>query len=333
MRPLVDGLKEEMVVERRRRAASTTGRWASTTRCGPRWREAAQPPRGRQLADAVIRDPEEHTTFDERGAVRSIQAADLTMPSEELDSLWSPDVPRAPRAHVLEVPLARLARPHPRRLHADGARGRARRAAVRAAALPRAGVRDRPPTAGSCAGASATACSSPRRAATRRLPRDRRAALPGGRAGPRAAARRGRDRELLPRASPSGSRAGSTPTRSRASTCWSPTASCARWRASSSRSRPSGASRRRARRRRAGLARGPRAAGGRHGARARRRRRAGHRRRHAVGGRRRARRGRRARARAACCAAADQGVAGQRAAASCGRGATGCAARCPSGSA
>jgi len=44
----------------------------------------------RQLAHAVIRDPDEHTTFDERGAVRSIQAADLTLPSEELDSLWSP---------------------------------------------------------------------------------------------------------------------------------------------------------------------------------------------------------------------------------------------------
>ena len=62
-------------------------RWASTTRCGPRWREAAQPPpEVRQLAHAVIRDPDEHTTFDERGAVRSIQAADLTLPGEELDS-------------------------------------------------------------------------------------------------------------------------------------------------------------------------------------------------------------------------------------------------------
>ena len=44
----------------------------------------------RQLAHAVIRDPEQHTTFDERGAVRSIQAADLTLPREELDALWSP---------------------------------------------------------------------------------------------------------------------------------------------------------------------------------------------------------------------------------------------------
>jgi hypothetical protein len=44
----------------------------------------------RRIADAVIRDPEEHTTFDEQGAVRSIQAADLTMPEEELDAIWSP---------------------------------------------------------------------------------------------------------------------------------------------------------------------------------------------------------------------------------------------------
>src|SRR3954454_10379517 len=44
----------------------------------------------RQLAHAVIRDPDEHTTFDEHGAVRSIQAADLTLPEQELERLWSP---------------------------------------------------------------------------------------------------------------------------------------------------------------------------------------------------------------------------------------------------
>ena len=42
-----------------------------------------------RVADAVIRDPEEHTAFDERGAVRSIQAADLTMPEAELDAIWT----------------------------------------------------------------------------------------------------------------------------------------------------------------------------------------------------------------------------------------------------
>jgi hypothetical protein len=46
--------------------------------------------RERQIADAVIRDPEEHTAFDEHGAVRSTQAADLTLPADELDAIWSP---------------------------------------------------------------------------------------------------------------------------------------------------------------------------------------------------------------------------------------------------
>ena len=46
--------------------------------------------RERRVADAVIRDPAEHTSFDEHGAVHSIQAADLTMPTEELDAIWSP---------------------------------------------------------------------------------------------------------------------------------------------------------------------------------------------------------------------------------------------------
>jgi hypothetical protein len=46
--------------------------------------------RERQVADAVIRDPERHTSFDEHGAVHSLQAADLTMPQEELDAIWSP---------------------------------------------------------------------------------------------------------------------------------------------------------------------------------------------------------------------------------------------------
>lgn len=46
--------------------------------------------RERHVANAVIRDPEEHTVMDERGAVRSIQAAVLTLPAEELESMWSP---------------------------------------------------------------------------------------------------------------------------------------------------------------------------------------------------------------------------------------------------
>ena len=120
VRPLVDGLKSEMVVEQpppaghQRRPAR-----ASRTRCGPRWREAAQPaPASGAIADAVIRDPEEHTVMDEDGAVRSIQAADVTLPERGARPLWNADAPRAPRAHLLEVPLARHPRAHPRHLHA-----------------------------------------------------------------------------------------------------------------------------------------------------------------------------------------------------------------------
>jgi hypothetical protein len=43
----------------------------------------------RAVANAVIRDPEQHTVMDEHGGVRSIQAADVTMPTQELDSIWS----------------------------------------------------------------------------------------------------------------------------------------------------------------------------------------------------------------------------------------------------
>ncbi len=45
--------------------------------------------RERRVADAVIRDPEEHTVMDERGAVRSIQAADVTVPADELQERWN----------------------------------------------------------------------------------------------------------------------------------------------------------------------------------------------------------------------------------------------------
>jgi hypothetical protein len=47
-------------------------------------------PRARRIANAVISDPEEGTVMDERGRVRSIQAADLDVPEAELDAIWSP---------------------------------------------------------------------------------------------------------------------------------------------------------------------------------------------------------------------------------------------------
>jgi hypothetical protein len=47
--------------------------------------------RSKQVARAVIVDPDEHTTIDADGAVRSVQAADLTVPIEVLDGIWSPE--------------------------------------------------------------------------------------------------------------------------------------------------------------------------------------------------------------------------------------------------
>lgn len=46
--------------------------------------------RGRYVATAVIVDAEDHTTVDDSGAVRSVQAADLTLPREALDAIWTP---------------------------------------------------------------------------------------------------------------------------------------------------------------------------------------------------------------------------------------------------
>ena len=41
------------------------------------------------VAHAVIADPEQHTTMDRNGAVRSIQAANVDLPEEELEKLWT----------------------------------------------------------------------------------------------------------------------------------------------------------------------------------------------------------------------------------------------------
>jgi hypothetical protein len=43
------------------------------------------------IAHAVIADPEQHTVMNARGAVRSIQAAHVDMPLEELDAIWTPE--------------------------------------------------------------------------------------------------------------------------------------------------------------------------------------------------------------------------------------------------
>ena len=44
----------------------------------------------RRIARAVLVSPEDHTTMDARGAVRSVQAADLTLPAAALQEIWSP---------------------------------------------------------------------------------------------------------------------------------------------------------------------------------------------------------------------------------------------------
>jgi hypothetical protein len=47
-------------------------------------------PQERRIANAVISEPEDHTVMDARGGVRSIQAANVTLPEPELDALWTP---------------------------------------------------------------------------------------------------------------------------------------------------------------------------------------------------------------------------------------------------
>jgi len=44
----------------------------------------------KRIADAVIADPERHTTMDRSGAVRSIQAANVDMPPDQLEAMWTP---------------------------------------------------------------------------------------------------------------------------------------------------------------------------------------------------------------------------------------------------
>jgi len=42
------------------------------------------------VANSVIADPEQHTTMDASGAVRSVQAADITMPQGDVIEIWTP---------------------------------------------------------------------------------------------------------------------------------------------------------------------------------------------------------------------------------------------------
>jgi hypothetical protein len=54
----------------------------------------------RQVARATIVSPDQHTTMSEGGAVRSVQAADLTMDEHQLEAIWSPrDLERLARTY------------------------------------------------------------------------------------------------------------------------------------------------------------------------------------------------------------------------------------------
>ena len=198
--------------------------------------------RAQRVADAVIRDPKEHTAFDERGAVRSIQAADLTMPEAELDAIWTlMHLERIARTYwkylsrvtlglvrVAYTPTERyvvfVARPfvllrfRAPEYSMDGERG-----------IVRWRIRD-----GILVASRGREGDGHLEIDLQRCPA-RRPAAPS-------CTSRSRSRPSI-RRSPSARRAGSTRTPSRASTCSSRTASCARSRTSSWRSPPSGASR------------------------------------------------------------------------------------------
>lgn len=54
----------------------------------------------REVAQATIVSPKEHTSMASDGGVRSVQAADLTMDAEQLDAIWSPrDLERLARTY------------------------------------------------------------------------------------------------------------------------------------------------------------------------------------------------------------------------------------------
>jgi hypothetical protein len=45
---------------------------------------------GGEVGDAIISDPEDHTVMDQRGGVRSIQAATVSMPEGKMPAYWTP---------------------------------------------------------------------------------------------------------------------------------------------------------------------------------------------------------------------------------------------------
>ncbi len=71
-----------------RRHTAPGARWRAAP--GALWRRSVRWHRARP-ARAVICDPKRGTTVDPSGAVRSVQAADITLPAERLERLWTPE--------------------------------------------------------------------------------------------------------------------------------------------------------------------------------------------------------------------------------------------------
>jgi hypothetical protein len=63
---------------------------AALAALGAGWLGVRRLRRGRTIARSEIASPEDHTTMDANGAVRSVQAADLTLPVAALDDIWTP---------------------------------------------------------------------------------------------------------------------------------------------------------------------------------------------------------------------------------------------------
>ena len=191
------------------------------------------------LPDAVISEPDDNTVMDSGGAVRSIQAADVTMPEGELDELWTP------------LYLERLARTYWKylsRVSLGLIRVEYTETERRVVLLRRPFVllRFRAPEYEITDGRGIVRWRI--RDGVLVAKRDegyleidvRRTEADEARLRRRRTSR-SRSRTSI-RGSPPGWRAGSTRSRSRASTCSSRTGSCARSPAASSRCRPSGAS-------------------------------------------------------------------------------------------
>ena len=201
--------------------------------------------RSKRVARSVIADPEEHTTMDARGAVRSVQGADSRCRAGALDELWTPmHLERLARTYwrflsrctlgLIRVrydedgrSIVLLARPFvllrfkAPEYEMDAERGIVRWRIERGVLVSRAGH-----DGDGYLQIEVRRCAPPRRET------------------PRACTSRSRSRTSIRRWR-AASRAGSTPRRSRASTSSSRTASCARSRAWTSRSPSSGATPRR----------------------------------------------------------------------------------------